>query len=102
MQSPKTVPQPEEALAAKQNLSDCFDQLPSEMYEIIGPYLSTRDVLNLRRASRAIIPLSQPRILANEFDIHGERGFLAPLVQRLVDEEGRRDMEWRLLCHCPC
>jgi hypothetical protein len=84
------------------NITDCFRRLPLELKEQIAAILSTKDVLNLRPASRAMGLLFESHLCwQTRFDINMERGFLVPLIKKLSVEE-RRNLDWRLLYHCTC
>ncbi|GAT22269.1 hypothetical protein RIB2604_01503020 [Aspergillus luchuensis] len=81
------------------NATDCFRRLPVELIELLGDYLSTRDYLNSRLASRTMGMLfHQQKFWKTRFDINGERGFLSYLVK----EHQNRDVDWRLLYHSTC
>lgn len=62
-----------------QNLSssDCFGKIPWELREAMAIYLPTEDALNLRKASKAFIPLlSSQTFWASRFQPGGERAFI--------------------------
>ena len=84
------------------NPTDSFNALPLELRERIAMQLPTHDVLNLRCASRAMIPMFwNPHFWETRFAINEERGFVYPLVKDLSRDE-RNDIDWRLLYHCTC
>lgn len=84
------------------NPTDSFNALPLELREGIAMQLPTHDVLNLRCASRAMVPMfSNSTFWATRFAINGERGFVYPLVKHLI-RNARNDIDWRLLYHCTC
>ncbi|GCB20351.1 hypothetical protein AAWM_03236 [Aspergillus awamori] len=81
------------------NATDCFRQLPIELIELLGGYLSTQDYLNSRLASRSMgVLFHKQRFWKTKFDINGERG----LLNYLVKEHQNLDFDWRLLYHSTC
>ena len=73
---------------------DCFLRLPAEMIEGIAAFLSTKEVLNLRHASRAFTPLFYSQgFWSSRFKVHGDKGFLFEVWK----DENRKVRDWRAL-----
>ncbi|KKA22129.1 F-box domain containing protein [Rasamsonia emersonii CBS 393.64] len=88
---------PSETLIGQRRVSDekdCFMRIPFDVLDEIAAYLATADVLRLRQASRAFVPIfSSQSFWASQFEVNGEQGFLF---------EARRNKEsrdWRWLYH---
>jgi hypothetical protein len=80
------------SLGSITEMGDCFIKLPWEIREAIAVYLPTADVLNLRQASRALVPIfSSQSLWASRFKANADRGFL---FEAWNSKESR---DWRLL-----
>ncbi|KAL4944017.1 hypothetical protein BDV06DRAFT_120126 [Aspergillus oleicola] len=102
MYVPKPRPKEVQQYCASTNPTDCFEQLSLELREMIAIPIPTREALDLRLESRAMAcSFASPFFWQTGFDINGERGHLAVLIEELTAEE-RPKVDWRLLYHCTC
>ncbi|KAL4967981.1 uncharacterized protein BDV14DRAFT_197616 [Aspergillus stella-maris] len=102
MYAPKPRPKEARRYHGSANPTDCFEQLSLELRKIISIQISTREVLDLRLASRAMTCIfASPFFWQTRFDINGERGHLSTIIEELTAEE-RQNLDWRLLYHCTC
>ncbi|RAL16192.1 F-box domain protein [Aspergillus homomorphus CBS 101889] len=92
-------------LSTPPQTKDALRRLPFELIETIAALLPTRDVLNLRHASRGVTPIfASTPFWKTRFYLNGERGFLLPVVRGQLGggSSRRRDIDWRLLYHSTC
>ncbi|KAL4797449.1 hypothetical protein BDV19DRAFT_387256 [Aspergillus venezuelensis] len=102
MYAPKPPPEKVGEYYTVGNPTDCFQRLPLELREMIAILLSTHEALDLRLASRAMIGIFASSFFwQTRFDINGERGHLAMVIEGLTVEE-RHELDWRLLYHYTC
>ncbi|GLA51161.1 hypothetical protein AnigIFM63604_007509 [Aspergillus niger] len=98
-EQPRCAAELQNKLDRSYNATDYFRQLPVELIELLGGYLSTRDYLNSRFASRSMgILFHKQGFWKTRFDVNGERGFL----NYLVKNHQNLDFDWRLLYHSTC
>lgn len=108
MQSPKMPPDlPSKISEMRKNIdkssTDRFGSLPLEIIEAIAIELPTRDALNSRYASRAMLPIFASKAFwRTRFEINGERGFLHLVVRNITKGKNGKEIDWRLLYHCTC
>ena len=96
LNSPSTLPpRPRKKSRNHQTCNqDRFLRLPAEMIEEIAAFLSTKDVLSLRHASRAFTPLFYSQgFWSTRFKVHGDKGFLFEIRK----DENRKVRDWRAL-----
>ena len=88
----KTRPQTPPGLGPLGQGNDCFSVLPWEILEVIAIYLSTRDALTLRLASRSFLPIfTSQTFWASRFGRGGDRDFI------FEKRNGREKGDWRAL-----
>lgn len=76
-------------------MADCFGLLAIELRLEIAAWLPTKDYLDLRSSSRAMVPLFDLQLFwKSRFRINGDRGFLNCL---LVSPKNYESKNWRLI-----
>ncbi|PKX90183.1 F-box domain protein [Aspergillus novofumigatus IBT 16806] len=103
MRFAKSPPKPLSIIAQRpvSHPIDGFGHLSFDILVIISSVLQTKEALDLRRVTRAAIPLfASSQFWRTRFAIDGERGFLRPIVRRFSPPEGDHGIDWRLLYHC--
>jgi hypothetical protein len=76
-------------------MADCFGFLAIELRLEIAAWLPTKDYLDLRSSSRAMVPLFDLQLFwKSRFRINGDRGFLNGL---LVSPKNNESKNWRLI-----
>ncbi|KAF7183197.1 hypothetical protein CNMCM7691_003032 [Aspergillus felis] len=103
MRFAKDPPKPSSITAQRpvNHATDGFQQLSFDILVIISSMLPTKEALDLRHVTRAAIPLfACSQFWRTRFAIHGERGFLLPIVRKLFPPEDNHKIDWRLLYHC--
>ncbi|KAF4242915.1 hypothetical protein CNMCM6805_002023 [Aspergillus fumigatiaffinis] len=103
MRFAKSPPKPSSIIAQRpvNHPIDGFRQLSYDILVLISSMLPTKEALDLRRVTRAAIPLfASSHFWRTRFAIDGERGFLHPIVRNFSPPEGNYEIDWRLLYHC--